>query len=1247
MEVLMSAPETGPDQRPNEIPKAEAGDLPDRHASTDDEASTVPHRPFRWWYYPVYVLGMLLAIHGLVGFFAYASWPLYARFWGCRIPWSHGYAITLTIATCAVGLVIGLIGLLLAAKASPLRPSDEKKPSFFARLVPLIILVAAGVRCFEWSGNLPVLAGAAASLTVLVAALTLVFWRRSYRFWTRACVGLAVGLWSASYGGPFWYDVNAARERASRAEQFSTEIEWLHQVFDSADFEEAFRQPWIWKGMAGRELGGLAFVSVSANGETDDENQLVVSPMEAHLPAELLAATAEDLRVVAVLGPPDIEMPAFIYDVTNRSLVGQFSFDTGWHPAKAGIRSRAEYLEFCRMAARNLRFIFKEGVYESEERGVVPWEYGIAVREEPVADPTPTYLSKTVREWIELRQSRFEYTARHAEMMLEKLVDKRLPKVVDALKDKDFGIRRAAIELLANAGPGAREAIGALSDCLVDGDASVRLAAKEALSRIDRKEAVSLLERRLDSENPTVRLRAAGGLLLLVGDHDKAMRVLRETVQLHDESIWFWATIILREFAYENRDAVVALATLMTSDTRQISRMATCTLAALDPAATAAILIEETENAHQDVRTAAIRCLATAGEPAIPPLEHALHDKDPDVRCYAAGALAWIGATDSKAQKSLVPALGDEDPRVRRLASDRMWRIASPDNREILEDMLSSENEKVRLDAVRGLVRLGAVSAETIQSLIAALDHENPEMRFHACILAGLAGSPAHLAVPRLINQLDDTDRWARAAAVFAVGRIDASAAKQKLVELLEDESPILRGLAAAALATEHLRDGGDITSLAEMMTAKEDLWRSCVASAFQPDADLFEDSGRLSYYSDRCKNDAARGLILNAALLARFHTDSPVATLKEAFSLGAEPELRSWLAHAMLNVGCEAIPTLMAFNAMSSRYGEGHSLAALEAFGPEARKTFENGLTSRLPGVRPVAVSQLGRLGPDATPTLVQALRDYRHEEYAFPQGDFFGAWSELYSSGPEVIPALKGMLEKDGPVQGLLRFDDLFGDADGRIPPGSSIEAAFLDICVAGSAYVQLHQMLVPWDETSTWNTSGDGIQSNDVEALAAPDQGGLLDGHGSYVGGFPVIATIQAWAKNPERNHGWLLIASPNSPGLCFLSSETNRGPRLIVHFTPPGETAKVIVFQQKRNGYGATVDTHLRATAADVDFGQSPTVRVTSRDWSLPDSRAEAVRILKMLRVADEQAVCQALEIAANDEDQQVRAAVAEP
>lgn len=146
------------------------------------------------------------------------------------------------------------------------------------------------------------------------------------------------------------------------------------------------------------------------------------------------------------------------------------------------------------------------------------------------------------------------------------------------------------------------------------------------------------------------------------------------------------------------------------------------------------------------------------------------------------------------------------------------------------------------------------------------------------------------------------------------------------------------------------------------------------------------------------------------------------------------------------------------------------------------------------------------------------------------------------------------------------LIRFDDIIGTEPGRIPPGSQIHAAMLDLSsMVGNGMGdggQFYAMLRPWDQYDTWNMADNGITADGVEAASTPT---FVAGNQSRAPNvqaafhsFDVTSDLQAWANGVRTNYGWAGLPWPNGGdgwgfGTSEQTEERNR-PQLRVFFSP---------------------------------------------------------------------------------------------
>ncbi|MCA9079343.1 MAG: DUF4347 domain-containing protein, partial [Planctomycetaceae bacterium] len=161
------------------------------------------------------------------------------------------------------------------------------------------------------------------------------------------------------------------------------------------------------------------------------------------------------------------------------------------------------------------------------------------------------------------------------------------------------------------------------------------------------------------------------------------------------------------------------------------------------------------------------------------------------------------------------------------------------------------------------------------------------------------------------------------------------------------------------------------------------------------------------------------------------------------------------------------------------------------------------------------------------------------------------------------------------DNGTQGVLRFDGLVGGGTGQIPIGSTVQNVELTLDVVNNINVgetiTLHRITTSWDQNSTWNSMGNGIQIGS-ETHGTPDLVFTVtdSAPGQIVlSGTGLRSTVQRWV-NGESNFGWLLTTS-NGQVLELRTAEdgtTALRPQLAVEyvtFTPLINTAEQRVNQ----------------------------------------------------------------------------------
>lgn len=103
------------------------------------------------------------------------------------------------------------------------------------------------------------------------------------------------------------------------------------------------------------------------------------------------------------------------------------------------------------------------------------------------------------------------------------------------------------------------------------------------------------------------------------------------------------------------------------------------------------------------------------------------------------------------------------------------------------------------------------------------------------------------------------------------------------------------------------------------------------------------------------------------------------------------------------------------------------------------------------------------------------------------------------------------------------LLEFNAIFGATSGRIPQGSTIVSAQLEIMLSGNnCTADIREVLISWADTDTYNTFGPsaGVDPGDIGPVINPVP------TANNIAIVDVTSSLTAWRADPTMNHGWIL-------------------------------------------------------------------------------------------------------------------------
>jgi len=204
-------------------------------------------------------------------------------------------------------------------------------------------------------------------------------------------------------------------------------------------------------------------------------------------------------------------------------------------------------------------------------------------------------------------------------------------------------------------------------------------------------------------------------------------------------------------------------------------------------------------------------------------LAELLRDDEAETRAAAARAFGRIGREEGVG--SLLAALSDSDADVRREAIFALGQIGSPEARDAVSRIASSNASVAERD--EAVLALGKLSGDgAAESVLPFLSDPVATIRADAAI--ALARTADSVAVTNLRPLLADPEASVRAAAAWATGRLEGDELADDLRPLIRDPDPAVR--LAASKAAGQIEDAGAIDALS--LLARDPDWRVRVNAA-------------------------------------------------------------------------------------------------------------------------------------------------------------------------------------------------------------------------------------------------------------------------------------------------------------------------------------------------------------------------------------------------------------------------------
>jgi hypothetical protein len=246
-------------------------------------------------------------------------------------------------------------------------------------------------------------------------------------------------------------------------------------------------------------------------------------------------------------------------------------------------------------------------------------------------------------------------------------------------------------------------------------------------------------------------------------------------------------------------------------------------------------------------------------------------------------------------------------------------------------------------------------------------------------------------------------------------------------------------------------------------------------------------------------------------------------------------------------------------------------------------------------------------QLGSNGFTSVVDINIAEQNPDVAYPSADILGVDLEDVYNTP------------DTETQLLIKFSDLFGNSAGQIAKDATIERAVLSLVTDNGTTndISVHRMLLPWDESATWNSFDGGVNADDVDAESDPSAIVSAPSVGD-VAQFDITSSITIWQSNPELNYGWVVF-NDGTDGWDVFASEhdtVSERPKLTIDVvcsngpfgtdtdtdtdTEPLCEPIFFTFRAGLDGYTDVVDINLSQQEPDSVLNSETTIGVDLED-----------------------------------------------
>jgi HEAT repeat protein len=314
-----------------------------------------------------------------------------------------------------------------------------------------------------------------------------------------------------------------------------------------------------------------------------------------------------------------------------------------------------------------------------------------------------------------------------------------------ATKDKDFQVRKTALQSLRNRGVGAKLAEPYVSALLTDLDPDIRVEAFHTLKSLG-VDAQPGLRKALEHKDPAIRITTASLMAQLDFEVKLAEPVLVEGLKEKDEALKMQAAYALSLRGLRADEVLPIFVAGLKNPTASVRRQA----------------------------AEAIQRYGPKAKQAAPALLAAVDDADDNVRTAALVAARHVGAEPKDLLDAAVKVLKRKGDPVQPAAFQLVYEFGPSALSDIMALLKAESAPAVRLACVRVLAMVGPPAKDAVGDLTRALADSDARTRLAAARALGNIGPDAKSALEALAKLDKDSDANVQKIAHAAMAQIKA-----------------------------------------------------------------------------------------------------------------------------------------------------------------------------------------------------------------------------------------------------------------------------------------------------------------------------------------------------------------------------------------------------------------------------------------------------------------------------------------